>query len=226
MTEPLLTFIQALPPLYQSLSCFDRIEEYCVQAPFDTPAERSLTELDIEMSSTPALPPDSVLEFQDASFSWSQEAAPILHDITISLRKGKITAIIGPVGSGKSTLLESAIGETIRKRGSMTPFQSTVAYCPQTPWIINDTIRQNIMGAATYDPKWYNFVIWACALENDFQNIPGGDMSKAGSSGITLSGGQKQRIVREVDLPTSYFANEIAVSCSGGLLTSSDFNPG
>lgn len=200
MTEPLQTFIQALPQLYQSLSSFDRIEEYCVQAPFDAPAERSLTEVDIELSSTPALPLDSVLEFQDASFSWSQETAPVLHDISISMKRGKITAIIGPVGSGKSTLLESAIGETIRKSGSVSPFQSTVAYCPQTPWIINDTIRQNITGAATFDPKWYNFVIWACALENDFQNIPGGDMSKAGSSGITLSGGQKQRIVREVDL--------------------------
>lgn len=197
MTEPLLTFIQALPQLYQSLSCFDRIEEYCVQAPFDAPAERSLTEADIELSSAHILPLDSVLEFQGASFSWSRESDPVLHGLDLSIKKGNITAIIGSVGSGKSTLLESAIGETICKSGSVTSFQSRVAYCPQTPWIINDTIRQNITGAATFDPKWYNFVIWACALEDDFQNIPGGDMSKAGSSGITLSGGQKQRIVRD-----------------------------
>ncbi|KAJ5675249.1 uncharacterized protein N7477_005183 [Penicillium maclennaniae] len=194
MTEPLLNFIQALPQLYQSLSCFDRIEEYCVQAPFGAPTGRSLTEANIELSSTHALPLDSVLEFQGASFSWSQGSNPVLQDLNLSIKKGNITAIIGSVGSGKSTLLESAIGETICKNGSMTSFQSMVAYCPQTPWIINDTIRQNITGATTFDPKWYNFVVWACALENDFQNIPGGDMSKAGSSGITLSGGQKQRI--------------------------------
>jgi ABC-type multidrug transport system fused ATPase/permease subunit len=77
----------------------------------------------------------------------------------------------------------------------MSPFSTSVAYCPQTPWIMNDTIRQNIVGPAAYDPKWYNFVIRACALESDFENIAGGDLSKAGSSGITLSGGQKQRIV-------------------------------
>ena len=196
MTEPLLNFIQALPQLYQSLSSFDRIEEYCEQAPFDAPIERSLTEVDIELFSTHALARDSVLEFHGASFSWSRESNPVLHDLNLSFKKGNITAIIGSVGSGKSTLLESAIGETICKSGSVTSFQSMVAYCPQTPWIINDTIRQNITGAATFDPKWYNFVVWACALEDDFQNIPGGDMSKAGSSGITLSGGQKQRIVR------------------------------
>ncbi|KAJ5140959.1 hypothetical protein N7448_004367 [Penicillium atrosanguineum] len=194
MTEPLLNFIQTLPQLYQSLSSFDRIEEYCVQAPFDAPAERSLTQADIELSSIHAPPLDSVLEFRGASFSWSQISNPILHDMNLSIKKGTITAIIGPVGSGKSTLLESAIGETICKSGSVSYFQSMVAYCSQTPWIINDTIRQNITGVATFDAKWYNFVVWACALENDFQNIPGGDMSKAGSSGITLSGGQKQRI--------------------------------
>lgn len=197
MTGPLLTFIQALPALYQSLSCFDRIEQYCTKAPLDSPAERSSIEEDIELSSTPASSPHSVLEFHNASFSWSQEASPILYDLNLLIKKSNITAIIGPVGSGKSTLLESAIGETFRKDGSMSPFQSTVAYCPQTPWIINDTIRQNITGAATFDPKWYNFVTWACALENDFENIPGGDMSRAGSSGITLSGGQKQRIVSD-----------------------------
>lgn len=196
MTEPLLTFIQALPALYQTLSCFDRIERYCAQVPFDLPAEKSLVVEDIELSSTQASKPDSVLEFYDASFSWSQGSSPTLNNLNLSFKKGNITAIIGPVGSGKSTLLESALGETFQKGGSMSRFQSTVAYCPQTPWIINDTIRQNITGAATFDPKWYNFVIWACALQSDFQNIPGGDMSKAGSSGITLSGGQKQRIVR------------------------------
>jgi hypothetical protein len=40
-------------------------------------------------------------------------------------------------------------------------------------------------------------VIWACSLETDLQNIPAGDLSIAGTSGITLSGGQKQRIVRD-----------------------------
>jgi ABC-type bacteriocin/lantibiotic exporter with double-glycine peptidase domain len=138
-----------------------------------------------------------VLELHDASFSWSDDSEPVLRDFNISLRKGIITAIIGSVGSGKSTFLESIMGETVLQKGSISPFNSTVAYCPQTPWIMNDTIRTNITGPESYDEKWYNFVIWACSLETDLQSIPGGDLSIAGTSGITLSGGQKQRIVRE-----------------------------
>ncbi|KAJ5307053.1 hypothetical protein N7508_006068 [Penicillium antarcticum] len=197
MTAPLLIFLQLLPSLYQSIACFDRIEMYCTKIPFDVPEENVSTD-SVELSETLSDPPpnsqDSVVEFHNASLSWSQETSPVLCCLDFAVKRKKITAIIGPVGSGKTTLLESTLGETLLKAGSKSRFQSAVAYCPQTAWIVNDTIRQNITGPSSFDPKWYKFVIWACALENDFEDIPGGDLSKAGSSGVTLSGGQKQRI--------------------------------
>ena len=196
ITGPLLTFIQALPALYESLSCFDRIEEYCTQAPFSVPNDSPSSGNDIEMASNSTLASiDSVVAFHNASFAWSETAPTVLHNVDLEIKKGSLTAVIGSVGSGKSTLLESSLEETVLVDGSMTPFRSTVAYCPQTPWIMNDTIRANITGPNPYDAKWYDFVVWACALERDFEVIPRGDLSKAGSSGITLSGGQKQRIV-------------------------------
>jgi ABC-type transport system involved in cytochrome bd biosynthesis fused ATPase/permease subunit len=179
MTDPLLIFIQTLPSLWESVSCFSRIEQYCTKAPMEISPDAANTSDEMELSAHPSsgTSSTSVIEFHNASFSWTQ------------------TAVIGSVGSGKTTLLESSLGETTLRDGSMSPFSTSVAYCPQTPWIMNDTIRQNIVGPANYDPKWYSFVIWACVLETDFENIAGGDLSKAGSSGITLSGGQKQRIV-------------------------------
>lgn len=205
MTDPLLIFIQTLPSLWESVSCFSRIEKYCTKAPMETSSEPLSASDGLELSSCPSsnLSSTSVLEFQNASFSWNPTGPPILHGINFAVQKGQITAIIGPVGSGKSTLLESSLGETTLRDGSISPFLTSVAYCPQTPWITNDTLRQNIVGPAEYDPKWYNFVIWACALESDLENIAGGDLSKAGSSGITLSGGQKQRIVSSQRSPTS-----------------------
>ncbi|KAJ5404463.1 hypothetical protein N7509_004334 [Penicillium cosmopolitanum] len=197
MTSPLLIFVHTLPGLWQSVGCFDRIEKYCAQVPLDEDSEFLLGADGIELQSNTGSSTRSagtVLELHDASFSWSDDSEPVLRDFNIYLRKGMITAIIGSVGSGKSTFLESILGETVLQRGSISPFNSTVAYCPQTPWIMNDTIRANITGPASYDEKWYNFVIWACALETDLQSIPGGDLSIAGTSGITLSGGQKQRI--------------------------------
>ncbi|KAJ5157847.1 uncharacterized protein N7482_008947 [Penicillium canariense] len=196
MTDPLVIFIQTLPSLWESVSCFSRIEKYCTKAPMDTSDESPIAGEAVELSSNAFSNPSfaSEIEFQNASFSWTQDGPLVLHNLSFAIQRGEIIVIIGPVGSGKSTLLESSLGETALKNGSMSPYPTSVAYCPQTPWIMNDTIRQNILGPATYDPKWYNFVIWACALEVDLENIVGGDLSKAGSSGITLSGGQKQRI--------------------------------
>lgn len=232
MTDPLLIFIQTLPSLWESMSCFSRIEQYCTKAPMETSVDTAPTDDGLELSSQPSsgVSPTSVVEFQNAGFSWTSTGPQFLHGINFAVEKGQITAIIGPVGSGKSTLLESSLGETTLREGSLSPFSTSVAYCPQTPWIMNDTIRQNIIGPAQYDPKWYNFVVWACALETDFENIANGDMSKAGSSGITLSGGQKQRIVSistVIDnggpLPEPYSC--IAVISSSRLFSSPDTCP-
>ena len=70
----------------------------------------------------------------------------ILHKPDLKFYRG-ITMIIGPVGSGKSTLIETVLGNTILRFNSTTVPLSTVAYCPQSPWIVNDTIRNNITGS-------------------------------------------------------------------------------
>ncbi|KAF7716519.1 Uncharacterized protein PECH_005196 [Penicillium ucsense] len=197
MTDPLLIFIQTLSPLWESLGSFSRIEDYCRKAPIEESASSGAIGNELEPSSRPPSfgTPGVVLEMRNATFSWTADGPRPLHGINVAFAKKEIIAIIGPVGCGKSTFLESALGETTLRDGTMSAIASpSVAYCPQTPWIMNDTIRQNIIGPVAYDPKWYNFVIWACALEQDLESISSGDMSKCGSSGISLSGGQKQRI--------------------------------
>lgn len=200
MTTPLLVFVQVLPSLYQSIACFDRIEEYCVKAPFSMLNEDTSipnTELSELAPNQMHIYDESAVEFHRASFAWCQSGLSILQDLQLVIKRKSIATIIGPVGSGKSTLLESILGETVLKEGSRSLSRSPIAYCPQTAWIINDTIRQNIIGPSSFDAKWYKFVSWACALESVFEEIPEGDSSRAGSSGVTLSGGQKQRIVSD-----------------------------
>ncbi|GAD97261.1 multidrug resistance-associated protein, putative [Paecilomyces variotii No. 5] len=102
--------------------------------------------------------------------------------------------IVGPVGSGKSALIKSILGEMAVKKGSIhVPFRDIV-YCPQIPWIVDDTIWHNITGGTEFNAAWYNFAVSACGLSDDFQSIPAGDMHVAGSRGASLSGGQKQRV--------------------------------
>ncbi|RDW75794.1 hypothetical protein BP5796_06615 [Coleophoma crateriformis] len=214
LTSPLVTFTQAVPSMAQCLGCFERIDAYCRITGFaKVAAERSILEqdsdseigthenLDTSTSNSvqmEVLKADSrsnpLLSFKAASFSWSKDTSNVLHEINFELQPNTIKMIVGPVGSGKSTLLESMLGETTLTGGRISHSLSHVAYCSQTPWITNNTIRHNITGFGQFDETWYNHVIWATSLEHDLQQIPLGDSFMAGSNGVNLSGGQRQRV--------------------------------
>ncbi|KAI9826794.1 MAG: hypothetical protein M1819_007265 [Sarea resinae] len=130
----------------------------------------------------------------DADISWDNKDRPILGGLSLTVERHRLTMIIGPVGSGKSTLLRAFLGEIPSIRGSIEIDFSEAAYCGQTPWLTNDTVRQNILGESYYDLQWYRAVVHACALEPDLLQFPQGDETLVGSKGSTLSGGQKQRI--------------------------------
>lgn len=105
--------------------------------------------------------------------------------------------VVGSVGCGKSALLNTIMGQTQIDHGTMYLAPENIAYCPQTPWILNSSIQDNITGWTTLDQKWYDITISACGLVEDISKFPQGSMHIAGSSGIALSGGQKQRVVSE-----------------------------
>lgn len=203
-TNPLLTFIQSLPNSLRALGCFQRIEEYCLIEPavvsnhqdFTLPLPSSRTnDIELPIRNTGANDDICLFTFKNANISWSSETETVLGKLCLDIGKA-ITMIIGPVGCGKSALLESIIGETHLKDGTTTRPLTHVAYCSQKPWIISNTIKFNITnGSEDIDQKWYDFTIWACALEEDLKTLPGGDKFQTGSNGVSLSGGQKQKVV-------------------------------
>ena len=65
---------------------------------------------------------------------------------------------------------------------------------PLLAWILNLSIRDNILFGLPYDEDRYNKVIRACALVRDLEILEHGDKTEVGEKGITVSGGQKQRI--------------------------------
>ncbi|KAJ2714070.1 hypothetical protein H4R19_001923, partial [Coemansia spiralis] len=69
-----------------------------------------------------------------------------------------------------------------------------IAYVPQQPWIMNATLRDNILFGNRFDQAFYDRVIDACALRPDLDMLPAGDMTEIGEKGINLSGGQKARV--------------------------------
>jgi ATP-binding cassette subfamily C (CFTR/MRP) protein 1 len=139
---------------------------------------------------------DSIAVLTDAAFGMREEGSPIIHGLNLDVHRSSLTVIIGGVGSGKSTILKGLIGELPSCAGSMQSIFSEAAYCEQQPWLVNTSIRSNILGYSALEAKWYETVIKSCALDSDFAMLPLGDMTSVGSKGISISGGQKSRIVR------------------------------
>jgi ABC-type transport system involved in cytochrome bd biosynthesis fused ATPase/permease subunit len=55
-------------------------------------------------------------------------------ETNLSIPRGQLIAIVGPVGTGKTSLLQGIIGEMRRTAGTVK-FGGTVSYCPQSAWI-------------------------------------------------------------------------------------------
>ncbi|KAG5351318.1 hypothetical protein C0989_006977 [Termitomyces sp. Mn162] len=124
----------------------------------------------------------------------SEEDKPFeLKNLKLCVPKGSFVAIVGHVGSGKSSVLQSVIGEMRRTRGKVV-LGGTVAYVPQTAWIRNATLRENVLFGREDDETRFREVIKACHLERDLEMLPHGEKTEIGEKGINLSGGQKARV--------------------------------
>ncbi|KAM6223921.1 ATP-binding cassette sub-family C member 5-like [Rhynchocyon petersi] len=70
----------------------------------------------------------------------------------------------------------------------------TFAYVAQQAWILNATLRDNILFGKEYDEERYNTVLNNCCLRPDLAILPNSDLTEIGERGANLSGGQRQRI--------------------------------
>jgi len=59
-------------------------------------------------------------------------------------------------------------------------FQGTTAYVPQQAWIMNATLKENVLFGQPRDTKRYKHVISACALDPDIEVLPAGDLTEIG----------------------------------------------
>ncbi|KAJ7852235.1 ABC protein [Mycena leptocephala] len=100
-----------------------------------------------------------------------------LHDITLSIPRGTLVAIVGRVGSGKSSLLQGLIGE-MRTTGGKWAFGGSVAYCPQSAWIQNATLRDNVLFGQPFEEDRYWRVIEDSCLLPDLQLLADGDLTE------------------------------------------------
>uniref|UniRef100_A0A096MH05 ATP-binding cassette sub-family C member 5 n=1 Tax=Poecilia formosa TaxID=48698 RepID=A0A096MH05_POEFO len=117
-----------------------------------------------------------------------------LHRINLQVKtKGSLVGICGSVGSGKSSLLSALLGQMTLVEGRVAA-SGGFAYVSQHAWILNESLKENILFGNEFDSVRYNAVLEACCLLPDLAELPYGDMTEIGEQGANLSGGQRQRL--------------------------------
>ena len=111
-----------------------------------------------------------------------------LKRIIFECRPGQLVAVVGGVGSGKSSLLNGILGE-VRKLSGKTEVKGKLAFFSQNPFIINASIKANVLFSHADEPideARYERAIKCCALKHDLEMLPAGDQTEIGEKGITL----------------------------------------
>ncbi|KAF1915468.1 ATP-dependent bile acid permease-like protein [Ampelomyces quisqualis] len=207
---PLDQLADMVAHVQESKVSVDRIEEYLSEPETDKYSQIISRKKDDNG--------DPLIGFDNATFSWggkdmedkaSADAFKLM-DLDLKFRVGHLNVVAGPTGSGKTSLLMGLLGEMTKLKGDVylpggcsredikpdpeTGLTESVAYCAQQAWLVNGTVKDNIVFASDWDQKRYDDVIVACSLKRDLAILDAGDETLVGEKGVTLSGGQKQRI--------------------------------
>jgi len=141
-----------------------------------------------------------------------------IEDVSFALQRGTLTAVTGRIGAGKTTLLRALLGllpadrGEVRWNGEAVAKPETflvpprVAYTPQVPVLLSDTLRENILLGWPEEEQHMADALHRAVLEPDLETFPEGLDTVIGVRGKRLSGGQIQRtaaarmLVREPEL--------------------------
>jgi ABC-type multidrug transport system fused ATPase/permease subunit len=201
---PLDQLADMVAHVQESKVSVDRVEEYLNEPETDKYRQLQADVVDEEG--------EPVIGFDNGTFSWGNIESDDFKmiDLNVHFKVGQVNVIIGPTGSGKTSMLMALLGEMSLVDGSVylpggkcredlkadpeTGLTESVAYCAQQAWLVNGTIKENIVFASPWDARRYKNVIVACSLQRDLEILDSGDQTLVGEKGVTLSGGQKQRI--------------------------------
>lgn len=170
---------------------------YIMSCPEEQPSEKALTP-----------PLDGDICFENVSFGYD-DGAPILKNVSFTIKSGTTLGILGGTGSGKSTiallldkLYELSPGQGCITIGGVdirdisTPYlRRNIGMVLQEPFLFSRSIAENIAIAEPgAGPERIRQAAAAACLDETIEGFSKGYDTFVGERGVTLSGGQKQRV--------------------------------
>jgi ATP-binding cassette subfamily B protein len=154
----------------------------------------------------PRIPTGATVRFDHVGFAYAT-GAPVLHDVSFTLRPGTVTALVGPSGSGKTTVARlvprfwdvtdgsvSVGGVDVRQIAS-SDLLSRIAIVFQDAVVITDTVRENIrLGRPDATDAQVEEAARAAQIHERILQLPHGYDTVLGSDSGHLSGGEVQRV--------------------------------
>ena len=134
-----------------------------------------------------------VIKFDKINFGVKNKI--LLENIDLVENKGELIGIIGSTGSGKTFLLNAIMNNYDVISSKQEPkINGDISFCPSQPWIMTETIKNNIIFFSDFDEIKYNTIIDLCCLKKDFEKLSEGDNTMINSTCSNISEGQKIRI--------------------------------
>jgi ATP-binding cassette subfamily B protein len=145
--------------------------------------------------------------FDHVTFGYAGGGAPVLSDVSFSIKAGQVVALLGPTGSGKSTITNLiprfydvtsgrvlVDGHDVRDV-TLESLRSHIGMVLQETLLFGSTIRENIsFGRHDATQAEIEEATRAAAIHDFIAGLPAGYSTAVGERGVTLSGGQRQRI--------------------------------
>ncbi len=167
------------------------------------------TEPDIE-DAPDAVPLENVkgrVCYEDVSFHYSDDDAPVLSHVSFEIPSGKSIALVGPSGSGKTTICSllprfydvtggriTVDGKDVRSL-TLKSLRSQIGMVQQDVYLFSGTIRDNIAyGRPGASQQEIEDAAKRANIHDFIISLPDGYDTYVGERGTRLSGGQKQRI--------------------------------
>lgn len=199
VTHPANMVMTIVPKVIAEFSSFERIQKFLLEPDLDDPRTEAVATR-AELIETDGIS-NTAISFQNVTVV-SATSKILLQDITFTMASGGFFICAGPTASGKSTLAKCILGESNMSQGEVCVSSKSIAYCAQSTWLPNTTIRDAITcfsraASGDQDEEWYAEVLRVCCLQEDLKAMSQGDQTSIGSRGMKLSGGQRQRVVSQ-----------------------------